>query len=55
TWKDKMFVIGAKFFGGLPNCYAVEFEKQNGTVSLTKLEMPEKIIGPVQFGCNLEL
>ncbi|KAI3977301.1 hypothetical protein MKX01_000214 [Papaver californicum] len=55
TWQDKMFVIGARIFGGPPNCYAIEFEKQKGAATLTKLEIPEEFIGPVQFGCNLEL
>ncbi|MCL7036001.1 hypothetical protein MKW94_001804 [Papaver nudicaule] len=55
TCHEKMFVIGARIFGGSPNCYGVKFGKNKGVATLTKLEMPQEFIGSIDFGCNLEL
>ncbi|KAI3982702.1 hypothetical protein MKX01_010185 [Papaver californicum] len=48
TLHDKMFVIGARTFGGPPNCYAIEFEKEKGSATLKKVEdVPKEFVGPV--------
>lgn len=52
-WRDKIFVIGSKQYGGTQSCYVFEFKGENGV--WTEVVMPTGITGNVQARCTIEI